>query len=186
MLDKNFVRNNLELVTERLSARGGDYQLADLIAGDAELKRLNLRAEELRRARNEASEQIGRLKREGHDTAAQQARVKEIAAEIKHLEERGRALEEDSRLLLCTIPNLPHASVPVASGEAGNVEVRRWGAPPQFDFEPLDHVDIGSKLGILDMERASKIAGARFALLEGSGALMERALINFMMDVHAR
>jgi len=186
MLDKNFVRENLEYVAQRLAARGGEYPLQDLVSADTEVKKNNLRIEELRRSRNEASEQIGRLKREGRDTSEQQARVKEIGAEIKSLEERGRALEENLNTLLHTIPNVPHSSVPDGEGEAANLEVRRWGKPPKFDFEPLDHVDVGTRLGILDMERAVKIAGARFALLVGQGALMERALINFMLDAHIR
>jgi seryl-tRNA synthetase len=186
MLDKNFVRNNLDFVMERLAARGGEYPIRDLVAADAELKKATLRAEELRRARNEASEAIGRLKREGHDTSAQQAQVKSISAEIKALEEQARALEERLNSLLHNIPNLPHASVPVAADESGNLEVRRWGKAPEFDFPPLDHVDLGTALGILDMERAVKIAGTRFALLCGQGALLERALINFMLDVHVR
>ena len=186
MLDKNFVRNNLDFVMERLAARGGEYPIQDLVAADAELKKATLRAEELRRARNEASEAIGRLKREGHDTSAQQAQVKSISAEIKALEEQARALEERLNSLLHNIPNLPHASVPVGADESGNLEVRRWGKAPEFDFPPLDHVDLGTALGILDMERAVKIAGTRFALLCGQGALLERALINFMLDAHVR
>jgi seryl-tRNA synthetase len=186
MLDRSFVRNNLDFVMARLAARGGDYSLKDLVAADAELKKVTLRIEELRRTRNEASEAIGRLKREGHDTGEQQAQVKAIANEIKSLEDQGRVLEEKLNSLLHTIPNIPHPSVPVGSDETGNQEVRRWGKPPQFDFEPLDHVDLGTTLGILDMERAVKIAGSRFALLSGTGALMERALINFMLDVHVK
>ncbi|MBM3790659.1 MAG: serine--tRNA ligase [Acidobacteria bacterium] len=184
MLDRHFVRENLELVTRRLAARGGDYPIEDLVALEAEWKRKNLQVERLRRARNEASEEIGRLKREGKDTAQRQARVKEIAGEIKAVEEQARVLEEELNSLLHTIPNLPHESVPAGSDETANLEVRRWGSAPAFDFEPRDHVDIGGGLGILDMERAAKITGARFALLSGKGALMERALINFMLDVH--
>jgi seryl-tRNA synthetase len=184
MLDKNYVRENLDFVRERLAARGGSYPLDELVAADTEWKNIILRSEELRRRRNEASEAIGKLKREGHDTSAQQAKVKEIFSEIKSLEEAARAVEERLNSLLHSIPNLPNASVPVGSDETANVEVRRWGSAPTFDFTPLDHVDIGSSLGILDMDRASKIAGARFSILCKTGALMERALINFMLDVH--
>ena len=186
MLDKNFVRDNLEFVRDRLAARGGDYPLEKLVAVDAEWRAMVLSIEELRRRRNEASEQIGRMKRSGQDTAAQQARVKEIGGEIKSLEERARVQEELLNSILHTIPNLPHASVPVGRDENDNVEVRRWGTPPKFDFVPLDHVDLGSKLGILDLDRAAKIAGARFSLLFGAGALLERALIHFMLEVHTR
>ena len=113
-------------------------------------------------------------------------RVKEISGEIKSLEEEARLVEERLNSLLHSIPNLPNKSVPVGCDETGNCEVRQWGEAPSFDFAPLDHVDLGSSLGILDMDRASKITGARFALLFGAGALMERALINFMLDVHTK
>ncbi len=186
MLDRNFVRENLDFVRQRLAARGGDFALDELVSLDAEWKKLTLEAEELRRRRNEASESIGRLKREGHDTTAEQARVKDISSEIKSLEEASRGVEERLNALLHGIPNLPHASVPSGDDADANKEVRRWGRPPDFDFEPLDHVDLGSRLGILDTERAAKITGARFALLAGTGALMERALISFMIDVHVR
>jgi seryl-tRNA synthetase len=184
MLDKKFVRENLDAVRERLATRGGEYPLMELTKTDSDWKQAAQQVEELRRKRNEASEQIGRLKQQGSDTSREQAQVKAISREIKTLEERARLLEEQLSSILHTIPNLPHSSVPVGSDETANLEVRRWGNPPQFDFEPLDHVDLGAALGILDMDRAAKIAGARFALLSGVGARMERALINFMLDIH--
>ncbi len=186
MLDKNFVRENLDFVRERLASRGGTYSLDDLVAADAELKKITLRSEELRRQRNDASEAIGKLKKAGTDTSEQQAKVKAISGEIKSLEEEARCVEERLNDLLHNIPNLPHESVPVGCDETVNREVRRWGKAPEFDFTPLNHVDLGSALGILDTDRAAKIAGARFSLLCGAGALMERALINFMLDVHTR
>jgi seryl-tRNA synthetase len=186
MLDKNFVRENLDFVREKLAARGGKYPLDELVAADTEWKGIIIRSEELRRQRNEATEEIGKMRRAGHDTAAQQARVKEISGEIKSLEEGARLVEERLNALLHSIPNLPNDSVPVGRDETANLEVRRWGTAPSLNFTPLDHVDLGSSLGILDMERAAKIAGARFALLCGAGALMERALINFMLDVHTK
>jgi seryl-tRNA synthetase len=186
MLDKNLVRGNLDFVRERLATRGGAYPLDELVSKDTEWKSITLRIEELRRQRNEASEAIGKLKREGTDTSAQQAKVKEISSEIKSLEETARVVEEQLNSLLHSIPNLPDSSVPVGSDESANVEVRRWGTAPAFDFTPLDHVEIGSSLGILDMDRASKIAGARFSVLFKSGALLERALISFMLDVHTK
>jgi len=186
MLDKNFVRENLDFVRERLAARGGAYPLDELVAADAEWKNIIIRSEELRRQRNEASEAIGKLKRAGHDTSQQQTQVKEISAEIKALEDDVRLAEERLNSLLHTIPNLPNASVPIGSDEAANLEVRRWGSAPAFDFTPLDHVDLGSSLEILDMDRAAKIAGARFSVLRNAGALLERALINFMLDIHTR
>jgi len=186
MLDKAFVRENLEFVRKRLSDRGGDYPLEELVGADADLKKATLQIEDLRRRRNEASEKIGKLKKEGHDTSSQQEQVKALSAETKSLEEKSRALEERLNGILHGIPNLPHESVPAGNDESANAEVRRWGSPPRFEFEPLDHVDIGSALGILDTDRAAKIAGARFALLSGAGARMERALINYMLDVHTR
>ncbi|MDR1727402.1 MAG: serine--tRNA ligase [Acidobacteriota bacterium] len=186
MLDKNFVRENLEFVRERLAARGGGYPLDELMAADTEWKGVMQRIEELRRRRNEASEAIGKAKKEGGDTTAEQARVKEISGEIKSLDEAARAAEERLNSLLHGIPNLPGATVPPGHDETDNVEVRRWGAPPEFDFAPLDHVDVGTRLGVLDMERAAKITGARFSLLRGAGARLERALVNFMLDLHTK
>lgn len=186
MLDRNLVRENPDWLQKRLSTRGGDYPLDELVALDSEWKAALLQSEQLRRQRNEASEQIGRLKREGRETAADQARVKEISNQIKLSEEKVHSLVERLNALLHVIPNLPHESVPIGTDSSANAEIRRWGSPPQFDFEPRDHVDIGSALGILDMERASKIAGARFAMLLGMGARLERALISFMLDIHTR
>ena len=186
MLDRLFVRENLTFVKERLSARGGNYPLEELVSAESKWKAATLKGEDLRRQRNEASERIGKLKREGRDTAAEQAQVKQISNEIKILEENARLLEDKLNSVLHGIPNLPHASVPVGSEESANAEIRRWGRAPEFEFQPLDHMDLGSNLRILDMERASKITGARFSLLAGQGALLERALINFMLDIHTR
>ncbi len=184
MLDKNFVRENLSLVREKLATRGGNYPLDELVTTEAEWKDIVLRAEELRRQRNEASEKIGKQKKEGHNTSAQQAQVKEITNRIKSLEETMHAHEEHLNSLLLDIPNLPHPSVPIGFDENANIEVRRWGTAPGFDFAAIDHVDLGTALGILDLDRAAKIAGARFSLIHNTGALLERALINFMLDIH--
>ncbi len=184
MLDKNFVRENLSLVREKLATRGGNYPLDELVTTEAEWKDIVLRAEELRRQRNEASEKIGKQKKEGHNTSAQQAQVKEITNRIKSLEETMHAHEEHLNSLLLDIPNLPHPSVPIGFDENANIEVRRWGTAPRFDFTAIDHVDLGTALGILDLDRAAKIAGARFSLIHNTGALLERALINFMLDIH--
>jgi seryl-tRNA synthetase len=186
MLDRTFVRENLDFVLKRLADRGGQYPIEELIAVEAEWKEAGMKTEELRRRRNEESEMIGKWKKEGRDTTAQQAEIKEIGTQIKTLEESRRALEEKLNSILHTIPNLPHSTVPTGTDDSANVEVRRWGKPPELDFKPLDHVDLGTSLGILDMDRAAKITGARFALLAGVGALMERALINFMLDVHTK
>jgi seryl-tRNA synthetase len=184
MLDRSFIRENLDFVMARLATRGGEYPLDELMNTEAEWKDIMLRTEELRRQRNEASEAIGKLKREGNDTSAEQSKVKDISSVIRTLEEELRRVEDRLNSLLHGIPNLPHHSVPTGAGEAENVEVRRWGNAPEFSFKPRDHVEIGSALGILDMDRAAKIAGTRFALLCSAGALLERALINFMLDIH--
>jgi seryl-tRNA synthetase len=186
MLDKNFIRENLDFVRERLATRGGSYPLDELVKTDTEWRIITLRKEELQRRRNEESADIAKRKRQGENTSEQQARVKEISSEIKTLEEEANSLGKQFETLIATIPNLPHSSVPAGSDETANVEVRRWGTAPSFDFQPRDHVEIGSGLGILDMDRANKIAGARFSLLLKAGALMERALINFMLDVHTK
>ena len=186
MLDKNMVREKLDFVRERLSTRGGEYPLDELMTVDAERRDVLLRIEVLRHRRNEASEAIGKLKKEGDDTTFQQARVKTISGEIKSLEETVHETETRLDAIMHGIPNLPHASVPVGHDATGNVEIRRSGTPPAFGFKPLDHVDVATKLGVLDLEQAVKITGARFSLLRGAGALMERALINFMLDLHTR
>jgi seryl-tRNA synthetase len=176
----------LELVRERLSARGGSYSLDELLSAESEWKQGLIKIEELRRRRNEASAMIGKLRREDKDTSAQQKKVNRISIDIKTFEQETRLHEDHLNSLLHGIPNIPHESVPVGGDETSNEEVRRWGSPPQFDFRPADHVELGTSLGILDAERAAKIAGARFALLFGKGALMERALINFMLDTHTK
>ena len=186
MLDKNLVREKLDFVHERLSTRGGKYPLDELMSADEERRNIMQRIEALRFRRNEASEAIGQLKKSGEDTFAQQARVKAISGKIKSLEETARAAENRLDALMHGLPNLPHNSTPIGIDETENIEVRRGGTPPPFDFTPLDHVDVAVKLGVLDMDRAAKIAGARFSLLRGTGALMERALINFMLDLHTR
>jgi len=186
MLDKNLVREKLDFVRERLSLRGGAYPLEELMSADAERKNVMKRIEALRYRRNEASEAIGQLKKAGEDTFYQQARVKAITTEIRSMEETARVAENRLDALMHSIPNLPHISVPVGCDDTENVEVRCCGTPPSFSFTPLDHVDVAVKLGVLDVDRAAKIAGARFSLLRGAGALMERALINFMLDLHTK
>ncbi len=126
------------------------------------------------------------MRREGVDTSAQQAEVRALGERIAVLDQQVRAIEEEFRTLLAGIPNLPHESVPVGRSADDNVEIRRWGTPPEFDFAPEAHWDLGQKLGILDLERAAKVTGARFAVYWGLGARLERALINFMLDVHTR
>ncbi|HEY0097379.1 MAG TPA: serine--tRNA ligase [Pyrinomonadaceae bacterium] len=187
MLDLNFVRDNLERVRAALEARRAPVAaLEDFARMDAERRRVIAESDELNAARNAASRAIGALMKEGRreEAEAERRAVGELKDRIAALDRLREEAETNMRQLLSTLPNLPHESVPVGADEAANVEVRRWGAPPAFDFAPKDHVDLGASLGILDLERATKIAGARFAILYGAGARLERALINFMLDVH--
>jgi seryl-tRNA synthetase len=188
MLDPALVRDNLPFVEARLRARGLDpsREIADLAALDAERRRLIPFVENLKRDQNSAGEEVARAKREGRDASAILVRNKVRAAEIK--EHEAALAEVDARrdALLLTLPNLPHDSVPVGTSSAANVEVRRWGAPPAFGFTPKPHWDIGTELGILDFERATRMSGARFSVLTGRGARLARGLINFMLDLHTR
>jgi seryl-tRNA synthetase len=186
MLDPKFVLENKDLVLAKVASRGLAINLDEFVRL-SEVKKDTLRkAEELRAKRNSASEQVAKLKREKKDASAIIAEMKGVGDEIKALDNDLRRLEDEIRLILLNIPNPPHDSVPVGKDASGNVEVRRAGEPPRFDFKPLAHWDIGANLGILDFERAAKIAGSRFAVYLGPGARLERALINFMLDIHTR
>jgi seryl-tRNA synthetase len=187
MLDLNFVRDNLDGVRAALEARNAPTAaLEDFARMDAERRRRIAESDELNAARNSASREIGALMKEGRKEEAEARRqeVGQLKERIAELDRQRDEAEENMRTLLSTLPNIPHESVPVGADESANTEVRRWGAPPSFDFEPKDHVDLGASLCILDLERAAKIASARFAILYGAGARLERALINFMLDVH--
>ncbi|MDQ6664953.1 MAG: serine--tRNA ligase, partial [Acidobacteriota bacterium] len=184
MHDLAFFRANLEAVTARLATRGGAAALDGFLDLDQRRRAAITEAEELKSARNHASAEIATLRKQGVDTAESQAKVREIGERIKLLDEQVKTLDDKFRDLLAAIPNLPHESVPVGRNAADNAEVRRSGAPRDFDFEPKAHWDLGPDLGILDMERAAKITGARFAVYWGMGAKLERALANFMLDVH--
>jgi len=189
MLDLNYVRENLELVRARLETRGVAPAVLDSFAeADAERRRLIAESDQLNAERNTASREIGALMKEGKrdEAEARRQQVSESKERIAELDRRRDDAETRMRDLLTTLPNIPHESVPVGKDESANEEVRRWGTKPEFDFEPKDHVDLGSALGILDLDRAAKIAASRFAILNGEGARMERALISFMLDVHAR
>jgi seryl-tRNA synthetase len=188
MLDLSFVRDNLPLVEEKLRQRG--MKPAEVLKNfaqiDAQRRQAITSAETMKAQRNRATEEIAKLKKSGQDASALIAETKELR---EHVEELGKAAEEyETRLqqILVGIPNIPHPSVPVGKSADDNVEVRRWGNPPTFDFAPKPHWDIGEQLGVLDLERAAKITGARFAVYWDLGARLERALANFMLDLHTR
>jgi seryl-tRNA synthetase len=188
MLDPAEIRDRLDVVGARLQTRGGDLstEIADLAALDAERRRLLPLVENLKRDQNTAGEAVARAKREGRDAVDLLAANKARAATIREHEVALAEVERRREALLLTLPNLPHASVPVGKSERDNVEVRRHGEPPSFSFAPKPHWDLGAELGILDFERAAKMSGARFSVLLGAGARLARALINFMLDLHTR
>jgi seryl-tRNA synthetase len=190
MLDLNFVRENFDQVREKLATRNFDpVLLDDFTRLDAERRSLIRERDELNAASNRLSKEVGALMRDGKKDEAESKKneSRKIAEQVKTAE--GKVLEFDNKFreILVNLPNLPHESVPVGKDESENVEVRRWGSPRDFKaegFDPRDHVDLGVSLGILDQERATKVTGARFAVLNGLGAKLERALINFMLDLH--
>jgi seryl-tRNA synthetase len=188
MLDLNFVRENLPLVEEKLRQRGMDpmVTLRDFRELDRERRQAITEAETTKAQRNRASEEIAKLKRSGQDASAAMAQTKDLREKISSLEKTASALDARLREILVAIPNIPHRSVPVGHSADDNVEVRRWGTAPKFDFAPKAHWDLGPQLGILDLERAVKLTGARFAVYWDLGAKLERALANFMLDLHTR
>ena len=188
MLDLSIVRANLPLVEEKLRARGQDPAalLGDFHAVDALRRERITEIEQLKSRRNKLSEEIGNLKKSGQDATAHMEETRELKQKIDSLEAASRQAEDQLRAILQRIPNLPHESVPVGRSEHDNQEVRRWGQLPEFGFQPRPHWEIGESLGILDLERAAKISGARFAVYWAEGARLERALISFMLDVHTR
>ena len=188
MLDLNFVRDNLPRVEEMLRQRGADPAavLKDFLAVDTQRRQAITESETMKARRNKASEDIAKLKKAGQDATAAIAETKELREQIQILEKTAADLDARLQEILSGIPNVPHESVPVGHSEEGNVEIRRWGAPPEFDFTPKPHWELGAELGILDLERAVKLTGARFAVYWDMGAKLERALANFMLDLHTR
>lgn len=186
MLDLKWVLDNAPEARRRLARRGVELDTDALERVQEEKKTLQKKVEDLRADRNKSSEDVARAKREGRDAAGVITRMKEVGDEISRLEARVRGLETELGAVLLSIPNLPDDSVPEGRTAGENVEVRRWGEPPRFAFDPEPHWEIGRRLGILDFDRAAKIAGARFAVSLGEGAALERALINFMLDIHTR
>lgn len=186
MYDLNFFRNHLEQIRDRLGTRGFTLDVEAFQALDAKRRQYLTESEQLKAERNRATAEIGQLRKHGTDTTERQQQVRAIGDRIAALDEQAGKLDDEFRDLLSRIPNLPHESVPVGKDERDNREIRRWGAPRDFLFPPKAHWDLGPELGILDLERAAKVAGARFAVYWGLGARLERALINFMLDVHTK
>ncbi len=186
MLDLNFVRKNLELVIEKTKLRGVELDFEQFKRIDQERRATIKELEELKHRKNTISKEIGKRKRAGEDVSRLVEESKGLDGKIEELEEKAKRLNEELYQFLARIPNLVHDSVPVGKDEEDNVEVRRWGEPREFPFEPKPHWEIGEKLGILDIERAAKLAGSRFAVMKGWGAKLERALINFMLDLHTK
>ncbi|MGO4879794.1 MAG: serine--tRNA ligase [Bryobacteraceae bacterium] len=186
MYDLAWFRANFDRIAERLQTRSNPPNLDGYRELDKRRRAAIAESEQLKAQRNAETVEIGKLRREGADTTERQQQVRAIGERIAVLEAEQKAAEESFREMLAGIPNVPHESVPVGSSEADNVEIRRVGEPRQFDFEPKAHWDLGPELGILDLERAAKVTGARFAVYWGLGARLERALINFMLDIHTR
>ena len=188
MLDLAFVRANLPLVEEKLRARGQDPAalLGDFLTIDARRRERITEAEQLKAQRNKLSEEVGKLRKAGQDATAVMEETRLLKEKLEALDAAAKEAEEQLRAILPRIPNLPHESVPVGKSEHDNVEIKRWGEQPKFDFEPKSHWEIGEALGILDLARAAKLSGARFAVYWAAGARLERALINFMLDTHTR
>jgi seryl-tRNA synthetase len=186
MLDAKYIREHIDEVRERLNRRGQNLSLDQFIVFDSERRKAIQEWERLRALQKKVSDEVSKRKREGTDASELISEMKKVSQEVKDLdrvvEEKEKALQE----FLLVIPNLPHPSVPKGTDSSENEEVRRWGEIPKFDFEPKAHWDIGEELGILDFKNGAKIAGARFTLYWDLGAKLERALINFMLDLHTR
>jgi seryl-tRNA synthetase len=186
MHDLNYFRDHLEAFAEMAKKRGVALDLDAFRKLDKERRELITATEQLKAQRNKASEEIARRKKEKRNAESLIAEMKQVSERIKQSDERISELDTNQRDLLLTIPNVPHSSVPVGASAADNVEVRRWGTPPKFDFTPKPHWEVGERAGILDLAVATKITGARFAVYKSWGARLERALANFFLDVHTR
>jgi seryl-tRNA synthetase len=186
MLDVKFLREDLTRVKARLATRGTEIDWDEFVSIDQQRRDALARIEKLKERKNRLSGEIGKVKKSGGDATVLMREVEEVSETIRKGEEPLAEIEARFENFMLTVPNLPEASVPVGRSAAENREVRRWGDPPQFDFPAKNHWDIGEELGILDFTRAAKIAGARFALYKDAGARLERALINFMLDLHTQ
>ena len=184
MLDMKFVRDNPEKVMEAVRKRNGELNLDEFLALDKERREITQQVEALKNERNTASKEIGKLKKAGENAEEKMAEVRAIGDKIAADDVRLRDIEAQLKTIMLAIPNIPAEDVPVGKSDADNPEVRRWGEPRKFDFEPLSHWDLGEKLDILDFERGHKISGARFTVYKGLGSRLERSVINFYLDLH--
>ena len=184
MLDLKLLRENLDEVKARMATRGAPIDWDEFVKIDRERRDALANIERLKEQKNRLSGEIGNFKKSGGDATGLMRQGEEVSEAIRKAEGPLADIEARFERLMLTLPNLPHASIRIGKNETENREVRRWGVPPGFDFTPKNHWDIGEELGILDFERAAKIAGARFAVYRGAGARLERALINFMLDLH--
>jgi len=186
VLDLSFMRENLELLRSKMQQRGTSVPLDEFEKLDTERRRLIVETEKLKHLRNLTNDEITVMRKQKLDAGQKIAEMREVSAKIKRLDEELRLCDEKLRAIQLTIPNVPHRTVPVGADASANAEIRVVGKRPEFDFEPKAHWELGPQLGIIDFDRAAKITGARFALYTGLGARLERALINFMLDVHTR
>jgi seryl-tRNA synthetase len=186
MHDLTFFRNNLDSMRERLATRGFTLDADAFSQLDQKRRQMLTESEQLKADRNQQTMEIGKLRKSGEDTTERQQSVRAMGDRIAQLDEEATKIDGEFRDMLARVPNLPQADVPIGKSEHDNVEVRRWGTPQEFSFTPKAHWDLGLELGILDLERAAKVTGARFAVYWGLGARLERALVSFMLDLHTR
>jgi len=186
VLDIKLIRDQPDAVERALAQKGGADLVKQILDADADRRRLIRETEDLKALRNRASEAIGQAKRKGEDASAEMAKMREVGDRVKALDAELKAVDERTDALLAQVPNLPHPSVPPGTSDAENVEVRRWGTPRSFAFPPKPHEDVGEKLGLLDPERAVKLAKSRFTVLWADAARLSRALGQFMLDLHTR
>jgi seryl-tRNA synthetase len=184
MLDPKLIRENPQVVAESLKKRGNDFDVQKLVAADEKRRDVIRTVEALKSEKNITSDQIAKLKKSGADAQEQIEHLRSLGKEIENLDRELRTAEAEWESLIMIVPNLPHMTVPVGAGDEDNEVVKIWGEKPSYDFEPIAHWDLGERLDILDFKRAAKITGSRFTLYKSYGALMERALINFMLDLH--
>ena len=184
MLDTKWVREHYDELAEMLASRNNAFPLDRYKELDEERRRVLLEVEKLKERRNAGSKEVGIRKKAGEDTEALQNEIRELGEEIKKFDDKANEIESELDELALRIPNRPHASVPKGKDENDNIEMRRWGTPREFDFEPKPHWDLGEALGVMDFDRGVKIAESRFTVLKGAGARLERGLMNFMLDLH--